>query len=196
MLRPIILCVSLCAVACGDDPSSSPSGGGSGGGGTATGTGASGSGASGGAGSGAAGGSGGSGGGAGGGTSGEGIASKYPGDQGIENDPDVVLFDDFESYSAPDDLYDTWDAVYQMNRIAFPTNPNDVYAGNQSLEFSVPQQQSELSNAVDKVLSAELDVLYLRYYGKFMGPYDVVGSSHNGSMISAHYFVNGNATPG
>jgi hypothetical protein len=44
-------------------------------------------------------------------------------------------------------------------------------------------------------LSPEQDVLFLRYYSKFQPPYDVVGSSHNGSSISAHYFVNGQATP-
>jgi hypothetical protein len=45
-------------------------------------------------------------------------------------------------------------------------------------------------------VSPELDVLYLRYYAKLLAPFDVVGSSHNGASISAHYFVNGNATPG
>jgi len=40
-------------------------------------------------------------------------------------------------------------------------------------------------------------VLFLRYYTKFMPPYDVVGSSHNGASISAHYFTDdGMATPG
>jgi hypothetical protein len=48
----------------------------------------------------------------------------------------------------------------------------------------------------DKVLSKERDVLFLRYYSRFQPPYDVVGSSHNGSSISAHYFIQGQATPG
>jgi hypothetical protein len=40
-------------------------------------------------------------------------------------------------------------------------------------------------------------VLFLRYYGKIMAPFDVVGSSHNGAGISAHYFgPNNQATPG
>ena len=46
------------------------------------------------------------------------------------------------------------------------------------------------------MVSPEQDVLFLRYYSKFQPPYDVVGSSHNGSSISAHYFINGQATPG
>ena len=39
-------------------------------------------------------------------------------------------------------------------------------------------------------------MLYLRYYSKFDGTFDITGSSHNGGGISAHYFVDGNATPG
>ena len=31
----------------------------------------------------------------------DGIASRYPNDVGIENDPDVILFDGFEKYSVP-----------------------------------------------------------------------------------------------
>ena len=38
--------------------------------------------------------------------------------------------------------------------------------------------------------------MFLRYYAKFQPPYDVVGSSHNGSSISAHYEVGNQSTPG
>lgn len=126
----------------------------------------------------------------------EGIAASYPGDEGIESDPRVIFADDFESYSDPSDLSDRWDAVYQNDQIRLATEPENVYAGSQALELKVPQQDEELSNATDKIVSPERDVLYLRYYSKFQPPYDVIGSSHNGSMISAHYFVDGQATPG
>jgi hypothetical protein len=127
---------------------------------------------------------------------GAGIASKYPGDQGIESDPNVVFADDFESYAQPADLLKKWDNFYQQSDTRFATTGDDVFAGKQSLEFTVPQQDAELSNAVDKILSPELDVLYLRYYAKFQAPYDVLGSSHNGSSVSAHYFKGNQATPG
>lgn len=126
----------------------------------------------------------------------DGIAADYPDDDGIEGDPAVIFADDFESYGQAADLNDRWDAVYQSDRIRMATEADNVFAGNQALEFEVPQQDAELSNATDKVVSPELDVLYLRYYSKFEPPYDVVGSSHNGSMISAHYFENGQATAG
>jgi hypothetical protein len=125
-----------------------------------------------------------------------GIAARHPNDEGIGSDPDVVFFDDFESYTDPDELEDRYDAVYQTQYVSLATDTEHVYAGNQSLEFTLPQQDDELSDSVDKVVSPEEDVLFLRYYSRFHPPYDVVGSSHNGSSISAHYFLNGNATPG
>jgi hypothetical protein len=125
-----------------------------------------------------------------------GIARCYPGDTGIADDASVVFADDFESYTTGGDLEDNWSAVYQMNQIRMATETENVFAGAQSLEFTVPEQDEELSNATDKVLTDERDLLFLRYYSKFQPPYNVVGSSHNGSMISAHYFINGNATPG
>jgi hypothetical protein len=125
-----------------------------------------------------------------------GISRCYPGDTAIDTDASIVFADDFESYSDGGDLENRWDAVYQMDQIRMATETENVFAGSQSLEFTVPQQDEELSNATDKVLTDELDVLFLRYYSKFQPPYDVVGSSHNGSMISAHYFIDGDATPG
>jgi hypothetical protein len=135
-------------------------------------------------------------GGSGGMPEGNGIASDYPGDVGIEAHPDVIFADGFETYDVASDLYQRWDAVYQENQIRIATETNLVYTGSKALEFSVPQQNNELSNATDKILSDERDQLFLRYCSRFEAPYDVVGSSHNGAMISAHYFINGQATPG
>ena len=125
-----------------------------------------------------------------------GIASRHPGDVGIAGDADVIFADDFESYTRGADLNQRWDAVYQNQYVAITTDAANVYRGAKSLEFTLPQQTAELSDATDKLVNPEQDVLFLRYYSKFQPPYDVVGSSHNGSSISAHYFVNGQATPG
>jgi hypothetical protein len=46
------------------------------------------------------------------------------------------------------------------------------------------------------VLTREVSALYLRYYSKFDTSFGVLGSSHNGNEISAHYFINGQAAPG
>jgi len=130
----------------------------------------------------------------GGGSPGGGIAADHPGDVGIADDPRVVFADDFESYGSADDLPQRWDAVYHEVRIA--TEPDNVFAGTQSVEFTAPQQESELGNTVAKVLDAEVDVLYLRYYSRYEDTFDITGSSHNGGDISAHYYIDGNATPG
>jgi hypothetical protein len=116
-----------------------------------------------------------------------GIASKYPGDSGIKGDSNVLWADDFESYTDPNDLWQTWSNVFQMNQTRIATEQGAFYAGAKGLEFTVPQQDDELSNAVVMNLTTERDILFLRYHSKYSSPFDVVGSSHNGSSISAHY---------
>jgi hypothetical protein len=110
----------------------------------------------------------------------------------------VIFADDFERYGQSSELTQSgrWDSVYQNQYVAVVTDAANVYSGSKALEFTLPQQSTELSDGTDKIVSPELDVLFLRYYSKFMPPYDVVGSSHNGSSISAHYFNGFMATPG
>ena len=125
-----------------------------------------------------------------------GIAAKHPGDVGIASDLNVIFADDFESYVQATDIAKRWDNMYQNQYVAITTTAANVYAGKQALEFTLPQETAELSDAVEKIVSPELDLLFLRYYSKFQPPYDVVGSSHNGSSISAHYEVGYQSTPG
>lgn len=197
-----LVALMLLVPACGSDDGGSPAAGG------AAGSGATGSGGVG----GGTGGSGGGGGSAGSATGGastggaagggglpegnSGIASKYPGDVGIGSDTDVLFSDDFESYADAKGIPQKWDHWFQQSQTRIATEAQNVSGGKQSLEFTVPKQNSELSNSVAKELSAPRDVLFLRYYSKFQAPFDVVGSSHNGSSISSKYFVNGQATPG
>ncbi len=126
----------------------------------------------------------------------QGLAANHPNDEGLGEDPQVFLFEDFESYADANALWDRWDNVYQLDQIRFATEPENVFAGAQSIEFTVPPQDAELSNSLDKAVSPEREVFFLRYYSKFSAPFEVVGSSHNGSSISAHYFIDGQATPG
>lgn len=123
-----------------------------------------------------------------------GIAARYPGDFGIEADDAVIFADDFESYGSAFQLGERWDDVYHEVRLA--TEARNVFAGTQALEFTVPQQTDEISNTVAVRLEDELNVLFLRYYSRFDPNFDVVGSSHNGGGISAHYYIDGQATPG
>ena len=123
------------------------------------------------------------------------LSARYPGDVGIAGDPDVIFADDFESYADASELEANWnDGVYNIVRIA--TEPENVFSGGQSVEFTSPSQDDELSNTVARHLDEELDLLYLRYYSRFGPDFDIWGSSHNGGGISAHYYVDGAATPG
>jgi uncharacterized protein (TIGR03382 family) len=124
-----------------------------------------------------------------------GIASRYPGDVGIASDADVVFADDFEGYSTPSQLDARWNAG-RFGNIRIATEPANRYAGSKALEFTSPMQTAELSNGIARTVSPERDVLFLRFYSKYDTAFDVVGSSHNGGGISAHYFINGMATPG
>jgi len=124
-----------------------------------------------------------------------GIASKHPGDLGIDGDPDVIFADDFESYSDVAGIDSKWGISFNNRDIT--TDPTNVYRGKHALEFTSPKQTAELSNGVAHEFTPELDRLFLRWYSKFDTSFDVVGSSHNGGGINAHYFrPDGSATPG
>jgi hypothetical protein len=100
----------------------------------------------------------------------DGIAAKHPGDVGIDADPAVLFADDFERYAKASELNTRYDAVYQNQYVTITTDAANVYAGKQALELTLPQQTAELSDSVDKKLSPEQDVLFLRYYSKFQPP--------------------------
>ena len=126
-----------------------------------------------------------------------GIAARYPGDAGIAADTAVIYADDFESYTSAAGLTANWNGgVYHDVRIA--TESGHVFAGAKSVEFKLPQQTIEWSNTVARDLDKnhELSTLFLRSYTKFDTTFDIFGSCHNGIGMSAHYFINDQATPG
>ncbi len=116
-----------------------------------------------------------------------GIAAQYPFDAGIASNPAVIFADDFESYSGVSGLTSKWNEAYHTANIRIATEAGNVFSGGKSLEFTVPQTTNEVSNTVLKYVSPERDTLFLRYYARFDGGFNVIGSSHNGSVISAHY---------
>jgi hypothetical protein len=125
-----------------------------------------------------------------------GIAAGHPGDRDIAKNAAVLLAEDFEDCRQPADLRAKWATVHHEAHMRMATEPGKVMAGAQSLEFTVPRQELEFSHALAANLKQEQKVLFLRYYSKFDPPFDVTGSSHNGSTISGKYFVDGRATPG
>jgi hypothetical protein len=118
---------------------------------------------------------------------GNGLAARYPGDVGIGSDPAVILADDFESYSSPSGLTSKWSVASQGSNVRLATEPGNFYGGTKSLEFTIPQSTAEIGYYVAKMLSPERDVLFLRTYAKYSDTFNVLGSSHNGIEIDAHY---------
>src|SRR5258708_17530609 len=57
------------------------------------------------------------------------IAAKYPGDIGIENDPEVIFADDFEAYSQTSDLSQKWDNFFQVSQTLIVTDPATLWGG-------------------------------------------------------------------
>jgi len=111
----------------------------------------------------------------------QGIASRYPGDRGIEADPAVLFHDDFES----GEPLKRWDNSFQKADIRFAQEPENVHGGKRALEFTVPKQKAELSDGVVKELGSGQDVVFMRYYSKLDKGFDQTGSSHNGGLLSA-----------
>ena len=117
----------------------------------------------------------------------DGIASRYPNDAGIENDPDVILFDGFESYTSPSQLRRKWNQAGPQANLRIATEPGNYIGGRKSLEMKLPISQTETTGSVLKRLNPEEPVLYIRAYEKFDPGFSVTTSGHNGLRIGGHY---------
>jgi hypothetical protein len=118
----------------------------------------------------------------------DGIASRYPNDVGIENDPAVILADGFESYTSPSQLttLGPWDAAGRQENLRIATEPGNYVGGHKSLEMKLPISQTETLNRLAKTLNPEETVLFIRAYEKFDPGFSVTTSGHNGLRIAGH----------
>jgi hypothetical protein len=97
--------------------------------------------------------------------SGEGIAGKYPGDEGIESDPDVIFVENFEEGSLTD-LFSNWEDVKNKQNIAFSNDIPYGSGGNQSLKVHHVGGQDTGAHLYRRLLPG-YDHLYFRAYVKF-----------------------------
>lgn len=123
-----------------------------------------------------------------------GLASRHPHDEGLAGDPAVLFSDDFESYTDVDQLWDHWSNFF--GNTSLTSDGAEVHGGAQALQFTLAASDVEQSHGVEYVLPVEQDTVFLRWYQRLETSYDVVGSSHQGGGISAHYYVDGMPTPG
>jgi hypothetical protein len=114
---------------------------------------------------------------------GHGIAAKYPEDQGIKEDPAVVLADGFEDIE--DDVMATstqaqkgkkWDNAWGTVRIT--REPKNVHGGRQAVEIT---HEEPRSHGAEKHFGDGFDTLHVRYYMKYAKEYP--GCHHTGMAI-------------
>jgi len=114
-----------------------------------------------------------------------GLAARYPGDIGIENDPSVIVCDDFESYAqelvSDAMLAGKWRQSMGHGNEFHIIDSSEYGRDGQSLQFLC---LSETNNSLDfrlQVTDSDIDTIYIRYYEYWSENYDLVlGSSHCG----------------
>jgi hypothetical protein len=114
---------------------------------------------------------------------GDGIASRYPNDVGIENDPNVILADGFESYTSPSQLFNKWDHAVKQANLRIATEPGNYVGGHKSLEMTLPISSTEVGNSIVKQIVPKEPVVFIRAYAKYDLGFNVPGSSHNGPHL-------------
>jgi hypothetical protein len=115
----------------------------------------------------------------------DGIASRYPNDVGIENDPDVLLYDGFETYTSPSQLSQNWSKVGGVLHMRIATEPGDFFAGKKALEMRTPVGGG--GPAIFKLFNPGLTTLFVRAYQKWDPTWNITGAAHNGIVIHGDY---------
>jgi hypothetical protein len=124
---------------------------------------------------------------------GEGLASGYPGDAGIEEDPAVCFADSFEGYATGPlrggyRIADgrKWDSVHGGCHIT--EDAEGVHGEGKALEFAISRADTSRPSGggVNKFFEEGFDTLFYRYYAKFGAGCDLYhGGAHNGGGIAA-----------
>ena len=98
---------------------------------------------------------------------GDGVAAKYPDDQGLAKDPAVVFFENFETGDL-DDLKKSWSEISNRNQkvVSFKNDGPVASAGKRAVQLTATVGQNEGGHLYRK-LPRELDTAFLRFYVKF-----------------------------
>jgi len=97
----------------------------------------------------------------------QGLASKYKGDKGIENDPDVIFVENFEENSL-DAVKGRWESVQNIDIMSFSAQVPAASAGRQSLLMSHIGGKDNGGHLYRRLLPG-YEQLYVRFYVKFAG---------------------------
>ena len=89
-----------------------------------------------------------------------GLSSKYPGDAGIEKDPDVILVESFETES----WKKTWQEISHPIYKKVETRPKLVYSGARSLRFDITPEAGKSGAGWMSHWWDGAENVHLRYY--------------------------------
>jgi hypothetical protein len=119
----------------------------------------------------------------------EGLAARYPADEGLRRDPAVVFTDDAEAATGealtkgfardhPAAWNNAWDQAW--GRMPVAREPSNVHAGRQSLELTLDRPGGA---GTSKDFSPGFDRLFLRYYIKYDAGFP--GAHHVGGAFES-----------
>jgi hypothetical protein len=136
-----------------------------------------------------------------------GLAAKYPGDKGIANDPAVLMVEDFESYperTSGNALatarkagtnptgklvmqgkpFGTWSDKGHTTFSSIVTDAEHGKVWQCSVPPNLGYEANDSFEVVAPVTTPMGKTVYFRWYQKWNADYAVVGSNHNGALIS------------
>lgn len=87
-----------------------------------------------------------------------GLASLYPGDEGLERDPNVLFVEDFET-GTPEQIGARWGQIYQRQNVTLTGDIHGISPGYKSIRFK--------DNAHLYTHTKGVDTMYVRFYVKF-----------------------------
>jgi len=96
---------------------------------------------------------------------GYGLAAKYPGDKGIENDPAVIFVEDFEEATL-NELFQRWESVRAREILSFSDEVPAGSSGKQSLLMTHVGGKGTGGHLYRRLLPG-YDKIFVRFYVKF-----------------------------
>jgi hypothetical protein len=118
----------------------------------------------------------------------DGIASRYPNDVGIENDPAVLLFEGFERYQTPSQMIrkngGQWDG--NGGNIGWTIDTSVKFSGTRSAQVQFPIVSSEWARSLVKVVSPSEPILFARAYMRYDPNFSLPGG-HRGIQMSGQF---------
>ncbi|MHC4396459.1 MAG: hypothetical protein ACYS1A_12470 [Planctomycetota bacterium] len=99
-----------------------------------------------------------------------GIASNYTNDVGIESNPRVILFEDFETRDIGT-LTTYWSSMRNNNALTISSEIPPSSLGSRSLQITANRNPSNNGGSIAKSFPSKYDELYARFYVKFAYDY-------------------------